>query len=406
MKRLLLSLCLCATMLIATSCATTPIAKKERGKTTTLIEYLKVGSINVNDAKKAMTNIGINDSVIETMNLDVAIYHITYHSTLGGDSVILSGFVSLPDDATLTDTLRHIQYNHAMLTPFKNTLGMGAKDAPSLYSGKRSAKDSTKKSLEARLFGLGLASNGFFVSMPDYMGYGQTKGEDHPLLNTAELQIQATDMAIAARELARVMEYTLEDGIYLTGWSEGGAVALAQQRYMEASHTEIPVMATKTLAGVYNPSKWAQKLTTSSKTSAAMLSWMLYSHLMNGGDTTLIKPSTIWKKPIKRQSDAVGNMFDKSAKEIFTPQFLNAGHATIAKLLAPSDNHTGWTPRAPITLHHGDKDNLVELSQSTDALAGLKKSGASDIQIITHQGADHWTPLPDYFLSIVKTFKK
>lgn len=405
MKKIYCSLLILAASLFVVGCGPTPVAKKERAKSTVMVDYSKVGAIDVHDAKTALRQIGASDQIVETLTSDVAIYHITYHSTYRGDSVILSGFVAMPNDPATTDTLRHIHYNHGTLTPFANARGMGINDTPTLYAGRTNVKDSMKKSLEARLFGIGLAGNGFLVTIPDYAGYGESKSLEHPYMYIPELEIEATDMLIAARELGKVLEFGIEEGVYLCGWSQGAALALAQQQFMEREHPEIPILGTAALAGPYNLSQYAKSISADNQPMNGLISWMIYSHLMFGGDTSIIKPNTIWLNPVADQYDAFESLHQEPGNKIFAPQLLN-NRATATKLLSKSDLRKDWTPKAPIWLHHGTKDPMVDYSQSTAAQSELQKMGANQVNLVTYTDGNHYSVLGDYFKFIVETFKK
>lgn len=102
---------------------------------------------------------------------------------------------------------------------------------------------------EGVMIALSLASAGYIVVAPNYAGYDTSTLPYHPFLHAAQ---QSADMidALAAARAALPGTAAAENGkVFLTGYSQGGHVAMATHRAMEAAG--MPVTASAPMSGPY-----------------------------------------------------------------------------------------------------------------------------------------------------------
>lgn len=98
--------------------------------------------------------------------------------------------------------------------------------SPSKFAGKGEAPET----IEAIT---GFATSGYAVVLPDYLGLGDHDGAHPYPLNIVNSR-SAVDIIPAARALMRQQRYSAGDGLYVTGYSEGGGVAMATGRALQA----------------------------------------------------------------------------------------------------------------------------------------------------------------------------
>ncbi len=82
------------------------------------------------------------------------------------------------------------------------------------------------------------AAQGYIVVAPNYAGYDISTLDYHPFLNAEQQSGEMMDILAAARTaLPNTMSSATSDGgkLFVTGYSEGGHVAMATQRALEAS---------------------------------------------------------------------------------------------------------------------------------------------------------------------------
>lgn len=109
----------------------------------------------------------------------------------------------------------------------------------------------------AKLHGVGKSYENLVI-IPDYQGYGATHGEVHPYLQQEVTARQVVDAVIAGKEYyEKVIKHKLENDwrSIAVGYSQGGSVAMAVQRYIEQNnlHNKLRYQGTVCGAGPYDP---------------------------------------------------------------------------------------------------------------------------------------------------------
>ncbi|MRV73426.1 prolyl oligopeptidase family serine peptidase [Duganella sp. FT92W] len=105
---------------------------------------------------------------------------------------------------------------------------------------------------EARLVAAMFVAQGYVVVAPDYAGYGVSSLPYHPYLNADQQSADMVDALRAARAAYGVLGLEVSQRLFLTGYSQGGFVALATQRAIQQYHAdEFKVTAAAGLSGPY-----------------------------------------------------------------------------------------------------------------------------------------------------------
>jgi hypothetical protein len=157
----------------------------------------------------------------------VDIYKILYKTpNENGELVKASGLFFIPQN--FKGSMPVISYQHG--TIIKKT------DAPSNLKGEY-------------IIGLGLACDGYAVSMPDYLGLGE--GEGRHLYLHAETEASASiDMLRAGKQYAREHNIALNDMLFLAGYSQGGHATMAMHKMIQEKYTdEFTVTASAPMSG-------------------------------------------------------------------------------------------------------------------------------------------------------------
>ena len=96
------------------------------------------------------------------------------------------------------------------------------------------------------------AAQGYIVVAPNYVGYDSSSASYHPYLNEDAQSKDMIDALTAARTaLGNILASTTTDGgkLFITGYSQGGYVAMATHKAMQAAH--MTVTAAGTMSGPY-----------------------------------------------------------------------------------------------------------------------------------------------------------
>lgn len=98
------------------------------------------------------------------------------------------------------------------------------------------------------------AMKGYAVVMPDYVGYGISRDELHPYLHWHNAAQTAIDLLNCMPALLDHYGYTYPIDVVVTGYSQGGAVALGVTRMLEEIDSTWIVRKLYAGAGPYDPS--------------------------------------------------------------------------------------------------------------------------------------------------------
>ncbi|MEO8280766.1 MAG: lipase family protein, partial [Ideonella sp.] len=146
----------------------------------------------------------------------VATYRLVYRTIDGrGRELSASGLVSVPvKPAGSISPI--ISYQHG--TTFTDA------EAPSMHA----------QGDEAAVI---MASLGYIVIAADYVGFGVSKGEEHPYLLAKPSGAAVLDLLAAARSWRRANQVGDNGQLFLLGYSEGGYVTMAAHRAMQTEQS-------------------------------------------------------------------------------------------------------------------------------------------------------------------------
>jgi len=172
------------------------------------------------------------------------ISHIEYNTTgAAGEATTASGAVMVPtgSDPQCTGKRPVVLYAHG--TTISKGFNMAAMlDPTNAASG------------EATLVAAAFAAQGYIVIAPNYAGYDTSTLSYHPYVNYKQQSQEMIDALRAGRsglpKLAAGAATSDSGKLFVTGYSEGGYVAMAALKAMDAQH--IPVTAGAPMSGPYS----------------------------------------------------------------------------------------------------------------------------------------------------------
>ncbi|NHZ38604.1 prolyl oligopeptidase family serine peptidase [Massilia sp. CCM 8693] len=118
-------------------------------------------------------------------------------------------------------------------------------------SPERNYDMSTLANTESRLIAAMFAARGYIVVAPNYVGYADSALAYHPYLDAAQQSNDMIDGLRAARSVFGAIKTADSGKLFLTGYSQGGYVALATQRAMQGLAGEFKVRAVAGMSGPY-----------------------------------------------------------------------------------------------------------------------------------------------------------
>ena len=250
------------------------------------------------------------------------------------------------------------------------------------------------------LDGLIVSMNGYLVAEPDYLGLGESR-QLHPYLLARAEAIPVIDMLRAVRGYAGENNLVLRDSIFLAGYSEGGFVTLATHQLMETEYAdEFVLKAVAPMAGPYDLAGTTTRLLQHSHyDNPAYLAYVIsaYNNYYGWDDLEAIFqepyaariPTLIDGEHSGSEVNAqLTSTLDSLLQPAFKTAFLN-GEASELFAALTLNSPLDWAPQAPVRLIHGTADSTVYYSNSLTAYESLRASGATRVDLVPLEGADH-----------------
>lgn len=360
--------------LALTACSSEKQAPEPPGKVRgDVIDVEQLKQLSLDEVKKYA-----GDSVKrEFLRYGIVCYRLTYKSVYEGDPINTTALLLMPEDSTIERRL--CVYMHGTNLPIDPNTAQ--QQMPSNYF------IHSQKSGEVALCAIPLASNGFTVVMPDYIGYGATRNKEHPFIYYPELHYANID---GLRAMCRYLGLKGKQDVRLGGFSQGGGAALSLHYYIQNDYnTEFNVLSSSCLSGPYNYAGQIEGvLRDSIPVPPTLISWSAY--VLNRFAVHR-NPDQIFAYSVTDQLSALTNFYG-GIWDIFRPYFVQgvlSGEDT--EWIAASERnsfHKGWKPTGKVYLHHGTADNIVPYFNTIDAYYGLTAEGG-DVKVLSYPGRTH-----------------
>ena len=285
----------------------------------------------------------------------VTSWRLTYVTSDGfGREVIASGLVSVPvkPDGARSPVL---SYQHA--TIYKDA------QAPS-------------NQVAATEPPVVLASLGFIVVAADYVGYGASRGSQHPYLLSTPTAAVVMDLLTAARTWRQTQGVADNRQLFMLGYSEGGYTTLAAHRAMQASASP---HLTQLVASVPGAGPYHVGVTLDAQLQRVRDESTALAALVSPG--RLSKLGTTVRDEVRRL--ILRLVIPDDADVTFQSTFLDNFLADDAAAIDRDSNVHDWKPATPIRLFHGRDDQTVPYAASTRTLQAMQARGAGNTVTLT-----------------------
>ena len=219
-----------------------------------------------------------------------------------------------------------------------------------------------------------MASLGYIVVAPDYVGYGASRGAQHPYLLAAPSASAVLDLLTAARTWRQRNQVADNGQLFLAGYSEGGYVTLAAHRAMQAGNSAhlANLVATVPGAGPYHVGVTMDELLRRVKDEHPILGALLSPGLLkNLGSTVRDEVRRLLVRLV------VPDDADVTIQTNFVDNYLADDEAAIEQ----QSNVHDWTPAAPVALFHGPGDQTVPYASSARTLQTMQARAAPGVSL-------------------------
>ncbi len=344
----------------------------------------------------------------EFVSKPIDIRKITYTSVNAkGVRTNLTGAIAMPQDGAPKG-----------LVVFCHGTTQDRKVAPSRFTGNQA--DS-----EVETAVLAFATDGYAVVMPDYIGLGDDKGA-HPYPMSVVNAKSAIDIIPAARQLARSQKYDIGSNLFMTGYSEGGGIAMsAAKSLQEMSGANYKLTASAPASGPYDLSGVTAnfmkqtdtdqlgfgirlylfsystyflrkerniKITDYFKPAMANSIWLNYN--ANLSDENLIKRLVV-SATLMRAKNSIDNVLTDRFKKVLAAN--DRRDPLVAELYR--NNTFDWKPTRPMLLINLDGDTVVDPANTKKAFDTMSLKGVGhDIlrrSVIRDTSLTHLNAIPE-----------
>jgi pimeloyl-ACP methyl ester carboxylesterase len=323
-------------------------------------------------------------TITDNLQYSIDVYKITYATKFKGEEIIASGLVSVP-----------LSEGSYPLISYQNGTNTLHSDAPT-------ANPDNQLYLLLEF----IASTGFVVAVPDYLGFGASDDMFHPYLEK-ETTVQAvTDMLRATKEF--VLHYQnaeVNKDLYIIGYSQGGWATMQLQKAIEQNYSnEFNLKASSCGAGAYDLNFTNDFILSQETypmpyyTGYIMNSYIKMGYVTNPAGDLFKSP---YDKKILSLFDGKHSGGDINAElttvvsDLFTEEYriganTNPKYSTVISALQ-KNSVSAWKTNVPTLLTHGTADTYVPVQNSENIYAGFIAAGVdkSKITYIPIEGAGH-----------------
>ena len=301
----------------------------------------------------------------------VTSYRLEYLTTdADGKAVRASGLVSVPQKAPGAKS-PVLSYQHGTL--FRDA------EAPS-------------NNAVASEVAVVLASLGYIVLAPDYVGFGASKGTPHPYLLAAPSAAATVDFLTAARTWRGQANVADNGQLFLTGYSEGGYVTMAAHRALQTSGSSHLQQLRMVVPGAGPDNVQA---TMDSLVDLVRDEQPVIGALINPGFLRYLGGSV--QREVRRL--LLRALMPGDADVVYDARFIDRFLDDDVPYIAEFSSVHDWKPNLPVRLYHGQDDRTVPYASSASTLQAMQQRGAGDLVSLTDcraQPAGHMQCVPPF----------
>ena len=221
-----------------------------------------------------------------------------------------------------------------------------------------------------------LASLGYIVLAPDYVGFGASRGTPHPYLLSAPSAAATIDFLTAARTWRSQANVVDNGQLFMTGYSEGGYVTMAAHRALQAGnwpHLQQLRMVVPG-AGPYNVQTTMDGLVRLVRDEQPVL-----GAAINPGFLRYLGGAV--QREVRRV--LLRALIPGDADVSYDTRFIDRFLADDVQALAAISSVYDWKPTVPVRLYHGRDDRTVPYASSAGTVRAMQDRGAGDLVSLT-----------------------
>ncbi|WP_424860944.1 alpha/beta hydrolase [Streptomyces sp. MMS24-I29] len=247
------------------------------------------------------------------------------------------------------------------------------------------------------------ASAGRAVAAPDYLGLGKGPGR-HPYMDTGSAVTASLDMLRASRTAARSLGRSLTGDLYVSGFSQGGQVAMALAKALDkGAERHFRLRALAPVSGPYDIEHAEMPALFDGRVNdiGGVFYMTYFLTAQNRLHPLYEDPSEVFREPY---AGIVDDLFDThhteeeiipalpaTLRELLTDDYYRQMQHPSGALLAAvraQDGSCAWKPGVPVRLHTSSKDTDVPAANTRSCAADLAAHGV-EAEVVDQGTTDH-----------------
>lgn len=344
-----------------------------------VVHYEKVFSYEQSQIELILALGAIQYQEIDSLNLevlfDVDVYKITYRTQFNGNSIEASGLVCFP-----------VGKQDFPVISFQNGTNTCHSNAPS-------------ERLDNQLYSFIsiMATGGYIIAIPDYIGFGVSSEILHPYMHRESTNAAVIDLMHAVIEITETknVSATYNGNVFLMGYSQGGWASLSVLNALESNPDDrLNVLAAACGAGAYDLESMAEYILSQEEYPTTFyMPYFLESRIINNIFPDSL--STYFKEPVATNipdlfagelcNNELNAEFPLKVNELMQDDLINKFSDGISyKSLRTELNKNSvnaWSVNAKLRFYHSSGDQSIPYFQTSNIAAFFHTYGLSGDQL-------------------------
>ncbi|MBN2519581.1 MAG: alpha/beta fold hydrolase, partial [Bacteroidales bacterium] len=261
-----------------------------------------------------------------------------------------------------------------------------------------------------------IAALGYITYIPDLIGYGDSRNLPSTFYNK-EYSIKAiTDFILAANEFIENLNILTNQEYYITGYSQGGFIALATLQAIEEGVINIKIKAAAIGAGGYNLYDLVRNNLNRETYSAPSYFALFFSSYNEINDWE--RPMTdFFNKPYaSRINKLISGAFTRQEADNFltnqieiliNPKFkentLSGNEKELIDALKKNSIQC-WASKTPLKIYHGLNDEIIPYQDSENIYNEMKLAGSENVELIDLKGNTHYKSALNFIEKVIQWY--
>lgn len=240
------------------------------------------------------------------------------------------------------------------------------------------------------VLGMLYGADGYVVTLPDYLGMGDSPGR-HPYCHAATEATASVDLMRAARTMCADLAVTLNNQLFIFGYSQGGHAAMAATKAIQEDYSdEFTITASAPMSGPYDLSGAQTDYVLADAPYGApfYLPYLMFGYneiydMYASPSDYLVSPYDTLLPPLFDGTYSGGEIdavMPSIPKQIIKPEvledFINNPENPFRLALQENDL-TNWIPTIPMIMYYCSGDELVNYQNSIIAQDIFTANGAT-----------------------------